>query len=167
MSTQTIQWIQPTIESQTISANVMKMAVNFNDGTMSKDITITRVGNEFYAEEVGFYCRKFVDAEVLRWEFEYHESLVPQLNAMPSGNVAPKTYMNFDKMDAATAGNPLYDAQHAQDVTKMSPAEIMLMLDKMMGTNQFTTAPSFGNTYKPTSAGSNMTPKKKKRKKRR
>ena len=83
MSTQTIQWIQPTIESQTISANVMKMAVNFNDGTVSKDITITRVGNEFYAEEAGFYCRKFVDAEVLRWEFEYPQSLVAQLNAMP------------------------------------------------------------------------------------
>ena len=74
--------------------------------------------------------------------------------------------MNFDKMDAATAGNPLYDAQHAQDVTKMSPAEIMLMLDKMMGTNQFTTAPSFGNTHTPPT-GTNMTPKKKKRKKRR
>ena len=155
MSTQTIQWIQPTIESQTISANVMKMAVNFNDGTSVKDITITRAGDKFYAEEAGFYCRSFVDAECLRWEFEYHPSLVAQLNAMPSGDVAPETYMNFEKMDAATAGNPLYDAQHAQDVTKMSPAEIMMYLDKLMGVNQFNKKQN-----------TNMTPKKKKRKKR-
>ena len=150
MSTQTIQWIQPTIESQTISANVMKMAVNFNDGAVSKNITITRVGNEFYAEEAGFYCRKFVDAECLRWEFEYPESLVAQLNAMPAGDVAPKTYTDFDKMSNATGDTLMADA-----LKGMSSTELMLMLDKMMGTNTFNK-----------SQGTNMTPKKKKRKKR-
>ena len=164
MSTQTLQWIEPTIESQTISANVMKMAVNFNDGTESKNITITRVGNEFYAEEAGFYCRKFVDAECLRWEFEYPQSLVAQLNAMPSGDVAPETYMNWDAMNEAmptpfTTVNP--NDPVTDEIKSMSPAEIMLMLDKMMGVNQFS------GYKKPGSPGSNMTPKKKKRKKRR
>ena len=150
-TTTAVQWIQPTIKSQTISANLMKMDVDFNDGLPLKNITITRVGNEFYAEEVGLYCRKFVDVEYLRWEFEYPQSLVSQLDAMPSGDVAPKTYINFEAMDNATSQyNEVTD-----EIKAMSPTELMVMIDKMMGTNTF-------NKHR----GSNMTPKKKKRKKR-
>lgn len=162
MSTQTIGWIQPAIESQIISANKMQMTVDFKDGTGLKNVTITRVGNEFYAEEAGFYCRKFVDAEVLRWEFEYPESLVAQLNAMPSGDDAPNTYMNFDAMDKHFAD---YVSTTPNTATQPGPIGNTISPKTVGGLGDLMMMGLYNEVMK--KRGTNMTPKKKKRKKRR
>ena len=145
MSTsQTISWIQPTIKSQTISANVMKMDVDFHDGTNRGGITITRVADGWIYNDVGNFERKFNDAEFLRYEFEYPQSLVQQLLDMPIGEGEFKPFMNWDAL------NDIGIVQTDQGPMNMSMETLFALLEQQEKKNR----------------GTNMTPKKKKRKKR-
>lgn len=145
MSTsQTISWIQPTIESQTISANVMKMDVNFHDGAKCGDVTITRISNGWIYNDAGNFERMFKDAEFLCYEFEYPKSLQGQLEAMPIGEGEFKPFMNWDAMnDTAVVNSP-------DGPVNVSLESLIKLMEEREKANR----------------GSNMTPKKKKRKKR-
>ena len=134
-TTQTISWIHPSIKSKTTSANMIKMEVDFKDGTPLGDITITRLADGFYAEDKGNYLRRFAEAETLRWEFEYPQSLVAEMEALPIGEGTLTTYVNHDALSKY-----MNMSGSLKDLINM------------------------GMTIKHT--GTNMTPKKKKRKKR-
>ena len=113
------------------------MTVDFNDNTPLGDITITKLADGIYAEDKGNYRRRFTDAEALRWEFEYPQSLVAEINAMPVGEGTLETYMNHDALNA---------------YMNMQP-----------GMEELIAAMRAANHKK--TRGTNMTPKKKKRKK--
>lgn len=104
-----INWIQPTILKQSVKNNVMSLEIDWNDGGMKANITISRTNNGFFYNDPGNFNRKFVDAECLRWEFELPQSLVPQLEALPIGEADENTYVNFEAANEYIKGATDFD----------------------------------------------------------
>lgn len=144
-TTQTINWIAPHVALKSKNNTNIDIAVDFKDGRPPADINIKRTSEGFWYEEPGIQKRKFTTAEGLRWEFELPTDLVSLLESLEEAPIDPtdKTFINYDAMNAYMMDQP----------------DMQTLIKNMMMASV--------KTYKkPGSPGSNVTPKKKKRKKR-
>ena len=128
-----MNFVGPRVVSQTIEANKKNLTLDFQDGRGSQSITIEKGDNCYmWVDHEMSIRRKFDDAENLRWEYELPYDMIPQLEAMKSGECNQEVNMNWG---AAME----YYATHLRTIFEGKP--------------------------KPGAKGSNVTPKKKKRKK--
>ena len=134
---ETINFVGPQILNTNVVKNVCTLQLDFHDGRGAQEIIIKKDKDFYMWIDMPYQMRKFTDLEFLRWEFELPHSLMLTLSTMESGEVTEKPMMNTGAME-----------KQMEDMMKH------------LGINLF----DLGNPSKK-NRGSNMTPKKKKRKK--
>jgi len=99
MNSEAVSWITPTILKSNTISNKITMDVDYNDGQpVHKGITISRVSDGYVMTDPGRFTRKFSTAEGLRWEYEYPQSLVKELESLPIGKSSEKEFVDVEKM---------------------------------------------------------------------
>jgi len=136
--TTTINFVGPKVLNTKVVKNVCTIQLDFNDGRGSQEITIKRGKDFFMWMDLPYQIRKFSTLEGLQWEFELPQSLMLTLSLMESGEVTEKPFTNMDAMN-----NQMKDMME----------HLGINIHDLMGSSK-------------KNRGSNMTPKKKKRKKR-
>ena len=130
---QHINYVGPRTLRQTIEGNKMDLILDFQDGRGGQAITIEK-GDDYYMwvdHQMAIRRKITSGAEWIRWEYELPYSIVPQLEAMESGECDQEVKMNWDAMRE-------YYEKYQEPLLKQKP--------------------------KNGAPGSNVTPKKKKRK---